>query len=370
MGLYEERLGRYEAAIALEPVDKVPLISGGTACNAAFMGVKLADYLEDVALNCETNIKGTQLMGNFDGVQSRTMCPDGLATMWLSQVKIPGRDLPDNELWQIHEQVLVKQEDYDDILNNGFEQWYNRFLVEKLGDPLSKMKAFGEYGATAAKKFREAELPCIKESNILSPFEMFCGGRSLMEFLTEDLMEIPEKVEKVFEVTHAYNMNKYIRMFESDNKPYGVWVGGWRGTPGMINKEWFEKYSWKYIRELVDLCINYHVIPILHLDSCWDVGLPYFKELPEKRCIMSLDGKTDIFKAKEIVGDRMCIMGDVPAEMLAFSKKEDVYDYVMKLLKNIGPTGFIACSGCDIPYNAKLENVQMMAKAVDDFKLN
>lgn len=81
---------------------------------------------------------------------------------------------------------------------------------------------------------------------------------------------------------------------------------------------------------------------------------------------MSLDGKTDIRKAKEVVGDRICIMGDVPAEMLAFGKPEDVYDYVSALIRDIGPGGYMICSGCDIPFNGKLENIQMMAKAADD----
>ena len=129
----------------------------------------------------------------------------------------------------------------------------------------------------------------------------------------------------------------------------------------------FERFSWKYLRELAQLAIDYDVIPILHLDSCWDNGLHYFRELPAKKCIMALDGKTNIFKAKEAVGDRMCIMGDVPAEMLAFGKPEDVYNYTMERIKKVGPVGYMICSGCDIPFNAVMENVQMMSKAADDF---
>ena len=83
--------------------------------------------------------------------------------------------------------------------------------------------------------------------------------------------------------------------------------------------------------------------------------------------IMALDGKTDMKLAKETVGENICMMGDVPAEMLAFSKPEKVYDYVTNLLNIMGPTGYMVCSGCDVPFNAQLENVQMMAKARDDF---
>ena len=96
------------------------------------------------------------------------------------------------------------------------------------------------------------------------------------------------------------------------------------------------------------------------------VGLQNFRDIPAKKAVMALDGKTDIHLAKEIVGDTMCIMGDVPAAMLAFSKPQDVYDYTMNLIKTVGPTGYMVCSGCDIPFNGKVENMQMMAKAADD----
>ena len=75
------------------------------------------------------------------------------------------------------------------------------------------------------------------------------------------------------------------------------------------------------------------------------------------------DGDTDIFRAKEVLGDHMCLMGDVPASMLFYKSSEDVYKYCFRLIRELGPTGFILQSGCDIPANAKLENVQAMVAA-------
>ena len=366
MTLYEERLNRINQAIALEPVDKIPVISGAASFHAVAVGVTMKDYLSDMELNCTTNLKALELMGNIDGVQVMLVTPEGLPTLWLSEVKVPGRELPDESEWQVHEKELITHDDYREIVKNGFADWYFKFMKEKLGDPLSRLKPVKEYGPIAKKRFVEAGVPCIKGTSLLTPFEMFCGGRSLTTFFMEDLIGAPDLLEEVFKVTHEFNMNKYIKLFESDAKPYGVWVGGWRGTPSMLSPEMFERFSWKYYKELVDLCIQYHVVPIMHLDSCWDLGLKYFKEFPAGKGVMALDGKTNIFEAKEVVGDSMCIMGDVPAELLAFGKKEEVYDYVTERIKRIGPTGYMICSGCDIPYNAKLENVQMMSKAADD----
>jgi uroporphyrinogen-III decarboxylase len=59
----------------------------------------------------------------------------------------------------------------------------------------------------------------------------------------------------------------------------------------------------------------------------------------------------------------MCIMGDVPAAMLYLENPETVHSYCRKLIEKIGPEGFILQSGCDIPANAKIENVKAMVAA-------
>ncbi|MCP4021842.1 MAG: hypothetical protein GY729_08370 [Desulfobacteraceae bacterium] len=79
--------------------------------------------------------------------------------------------------------------------------------------------------------------------------------------------------------------------------------------------------------------------------------------------VVALDGDTNIFRAKEILDDHACIMGDVPASLLAFGVEDEVYGYCTNLINNLGPNGFILQSGCDIPANAKLENVKAMVAA-------
>ncbi len=59
----------------------------------------------------------------------------------------------------------------------------------------------------------------------------------------------------------------------------------------------------------------------------------------------------------------MCIMGDVPASMLFLDTPEQIHEYSTRLVRELGPAGFILQSGCDIPANAKLENVKAMVAA-------
>jgi uroporphyrinogen-III decarboxylase len=131
----------------------------------------------------------------------------------------------------------------------------------------------------------------------------------------------------------------------------------------MISPEMWDRFFWTYFRDLVMEVIENGLIPILHLDACWDRELVRFRELPKGKIIMALDGTTDIFRAKEILGDHMCLMGDVPAMMLYYKDPDDVGEYCSKLIREVGPEGFILQSGCDIPENARLENVQAMVAA-------
>ncbi len=74
-----------------------------------------------------------------------------------------------------------------------------------------------------------------------------------------------------------------------------------------------------------------------------------------------MDGQTDIFKAKEVLGDHMCIMGDVPAQLLSLGTPDEVCAYVQRLIDVVGNgSGFILSTGCDCPMDAKPENVKMM----------
>ena len=142
-----------------------------------------------------------------------------------------------------------------------------------------------------------------------------------------------------------------------------VFLGGTRTSSSFISPGQFEELALPEWEELVNYFIDKGVTPILHFDSDWTDFFPYLKNLPAGKCILNLDGTSDIFQAKEILGDRMCIVGDVPPALLTLGTPDEVHEYCTALIADIGPTGFILQSGCDIPTEAKLENVQAMVAA-------
>jgi len=103
----------------------------------------------------------------------------------------------------------------------------------------------------------------------------------------------------------------------------------------------------------------------LHCDGNWDLNFEALRELPAGCAVVELDGTSDIFKAKEVIGDRMCISGDVPASLLALGSVSEVDEYCHRLIEEVGKGGgFILTAGCEVAPNAKPENVKAMMESV------
>ena len=363
--LFEKRLNRIKDAIAFKEVEKVPVAPCANAYFARQKNVLIKDYITDFDLASDVNIACLKEMG-ADVTQNVIFSPYLLPNQWLSKVAVPGKELGGDELWQVLEGETMKAPDYDEILNDGFGAFHEKFVRERLDDNNQKLAPFFAYLPTAYKKFFDADIPCICDFLMITPFEFFCGGRSLEKFFLEDLLDNPDKTEKAFQAAMDHLLPMYRNMMK-DTNPTGVWIGGWRTASELLSAKIWDRFVLPYFHQYAALCVEMNVIPIFHLDSNWTRDLEKFLEFPAKKCIMALDSSTDIQRARKVLGEHMCIMGDVPANMLAFSPKEDVYDYTMGLIRRIGPKGYMVSSGCDVPFNAKLDNVQMMAKAIDDF---
>ena len=75
---------------------------------------------------------------------------------------------------------------------------------------------------------------------------------------------------------------------------------------------------------------------------------------------------TDIRKFKEVAGDHMAMMGDVPASLLTLGTPDEVRQYVRDLIELFEGNGLLLCPGCDAPINAKPENMEAMVAAAHE----
>ncbi len=360
--LYNQRLERILKAVALEEPDRTPVVLEYSGFAAYATQTPMAAFLKCPQTNIDTMIKAFELVGDGDAINYGAFWPYGLCYDFMAKVRVPGVDLPENEMWQVTETQLMDRDDYDRILDHGWLDFFKKMMRERiLNDVPPEYLPPQRQSVNVRAKWQSIGIPVLSGGDITTPIELLCGARSLMEFAI-DLIDIPEKVEAVMDTILPHLADAAIRRATKKEYPL-VWVGGWRAAPCLLSPAMWQRFVWPYFRKLVTEVVDAGLIALLHLDSDWTRELEIFKELPRGKCIMALDGETDIFKAKEILGDHMCIMGDVPASKLFLDNPDDVHAYCTRLIKQLGPQGYILQSGCDIPANAKLENVQAMVAA-------
>jgi uroporphyrinogen-III decarboxylase len=133
----------------------------------------------------------------------------------------------------------------------------------------------------------------------------------------------------------------------------------------------FERFWLPYTEQMINTLAERGIFTVMHLDMKWDRNLLYFRSLPSGTVAIQLDGTTDIFEAKKIVGDRIALLGDVPATMLTIEGPEAVSRYCERLIDEVGADGgFILKNACVLPLNFRSECFAAMIDTAKRYELS
>ena len=111
-----------------------------------------------------------------------------------------------------------------------------------------------------------------------------------------------------------------------------------RGSDGFMSIKQFEKFYWPGLKTVLLSIINRGVTPFVFFEGTWDQRLEYLRELPKGK-ILGWFNRPDLFRAKKIIGDTMCICGDMPLSLLTTGTPEQVKAYAKKLIDVVGEGG-------------------------------
>lgn len=358
---FSERLNRILTAAALGTPDRVPVVTAATTFAAHYTGITPAAFCASPQAATEAMLGTLQKVGDVDGAQFALFNPHLLSLGGLSRVKVPGVELPGDAPFQVDEQELLSPEDYDVIAAKGWNTWLETYRFQRLDNLMAKVGPTFGYIPTAMKMYAQAGIPVLSPLIALTPYESFIGGRTLVKFM-RDIFTQPDRVKAAADVAQAENIAMLKHMITA-TKPLAVFIGFGRSNRGMVSRRLQDKFVYPYAQELVEAVLEAGAIPLLHCDQDWSDDFEFLRGLPQGKCILQLDGSTDIFRAKAALGDRMCLMGDIPPTMMVLGRPDEVHAYSRRLIREIGPSGFILCQGCDLPPNARPENFEAMVAA-------
>lgn len=109
--LYNEHLDRYMKTVEFKKTDRIPVMFNADSFCARHMGVKLSDFVSSLQLSCDTIFKSVSQFGDVDGCANTVANPLMFSLGLLSHVKLPGKELLQNEMWQVVEAENLNVDD-------------------------------------------------------------------------------------------------------------------------------------------------------------------------------------------------------------------------------------------------------------------
>ena len=376
---YRQNVQRFADAVELKRIpDRVPTLLNCTFMPANLYGVTPYDMMYDPEVLTGT-VKRFLVDYETDYYFTPAVIGSGqvFETLDLKQLAWPGHGLAKEAGYQYIEGEYMADEDYRALIADPSDFWLRRYLPRACGalEPFSRippwtdlweivlvagqMIPFGAPDVQAALRAllaagsqalawaehidrfdREAMgMGFVSSAGSLSkaPFDIVAdtlrGTRAVMLDLRRRPALLIEAIERLTPLAIRQGVDGATRT----GNPL-VFMPLHKGADGFMSDEQFRTFYWPTLRAVVLGLVEEGCIPFLFCEGGYDTRLEYLAELPAGTTFCLFD-RTDMVRAKEILGGRVCIGGNVPASLILTGTADDVRGYCKDLIDKVAPGG-------------------------------
>jgi uroporphyrinogen-III decarboxylase len=380
--LYAERSQRLLDATELKQPDRVPIVVRFGYMLAELEKTTRLDLYENPRKAADALVKAAlrfqpDTAGGLFGTPGPSRALGDRMSRW------PGYGLDENGSFQFVEREYMKVEDYDDLIADPTDWTLRVYLprtfseleglaqMQPLGlalagywglvfglsvfntPPLARaLRALGEatrlqgewveQQIALAARMAAAGFPPFNLSDCVlqAPFDYLSDALRGMRGIFSDMHRCPDKLMAAgdqmarLQLQHAYRVAR--------NAPPGKKIYSFtathRGSDEFISLPQFERFYWAQYKDMLLKAIDAGITPYVFWEGTWNKRLKYLAELPKGKTIGYFH-RTDLFKAKEVLGDTMCIMGGMPVSLLAGGTVQEIREHTKRLCEIVGKGG-------------------------------
>jgi hypothetical protein len=398
--LYAERTKRVEDATQLRVPDRVPVLLHFAFFPANYAGITCAEAMYD---DDKMRMAWVKTFTDFQP----DMCENPFTIRFLGpvlealdskQLKWPGHGVGPMSTYQFVEGEYMKAEEYDAFLSDLSDYMVRTYWPRIFGalEPLKTLAPLHELvsyymgmthlallntpevrnaleallkAAVEARRMVSGALAYAEEMKQLgfplqfgalteAPFDMiadfFRGTQGVMLDIFRNPDKLIEATEKMSPIV--------LHIGASGAKRTGVprvFIPLHKGDDSFMSLEQFKTFYWPGLRKLMLELINEGLTPCPLFEGDYTSRLEIIADIPKGKACYAFE-RTDIFKAKEVLGDHVCIRGNVPASLLCAGTPDEVKNHCKRLIDVVGKGGGYIMDAGSCLDEAKPENVRAL----------
>lgn len=376
---YQENLNRYVTAMNVGKPDRVPIRLQLSEFMAKHAGFTLQEIYYDMNKNFAA---ASKILADFDTDVLFSPPSVWWATphdaVGAKYYKFSGWELEENRQFQYVEEEYMLAEDYDEFIADP-TKWILNVYLPRLHSEFAEPGSYRANialikGAAAAVMFnggnQQAGAMWAKEFGIpigiggfgKAPFDTLGDTLRGLHGIMMDLHKRPDKVLAALDVLVGHNVFFALATAGGDTT-LPTFMPLHRGSYPFLNRKQWDTFYWPTLKAVIETLWAQGKRTLFYAEGNWTPYLESIAELPEKSIVFHVD-QTDMAKAKEIMGGKFCLSGNVPNTLMAYGKPEEVKEYVKRLLDQYARDGgFIIDLAGVAQTDLKVENVEALIEA-------
>lgn len=404
--LFQEREKRVSDAIQLKVPDRVPVMVLTGFFPAYYSGISCKDAMYDVD---KVMAAWTRFIEDFqpdmiDNPFTTRVIGALLEALDFKQLNWPGHGLDADVTYQFLEGEYMKAEEYDQFIFDPTNfllrvHWPRVFGALKpfenlpsLQDIISYYMGIGKFAAfdtpgirgaidallkagveankmiAAANKWadrcKELGVPLQTGSLSQAPFDTISdflrGTRGAMTDMYRYPEKLLESLEKMLPIMLQLGLS-----CKSRGVPR-VFIPLHKGLDGFMSLAQFKRFFWPTLKRLIEGLIAEGCIPFVLWEGDVASRLEVIADIPKGKAVYGFEA-TDMFKAKDVLGDVVCLKGNVPLSMLATGTADDIRGYCKKLIDVVGKDGGFIMDSSTVVDDAKPQNLKAMFEFTKEY---
>ncbi|OFW57596.1 MAG: hypothetical protein A2133_03440 [Actinobacteria bacterium RBG_16_64_13] len=403
--LLAEREKRINDAIALRKPDRVPVWHGVPGpYPSERLGITREEQMMDVERSLEANFQ-TALYYQSDMVELMPPIGATLDPLGYRNLKWAGHGLPANSGWQFVDEEVMKPEEYDELIYDPSDfmvrKYWSRaygklaglaglmplregqgyfaapFAFAALGTPagqeaLDALRVAGAVGlktvtalAGHGRRLAEAGFPSSWAAMAQPPFDFvgdFLRGRKGVML---DMYRCPEKLEVAAEKMLPMAIEMAVRGSKMSHNPR-VFVAIHGGVEGFMSLDQYKRFYWPTLQRLLVALAEEGLSPFVLVEGRSNSRLETMADIPAGKVCYWFD-HVDMRRAKEVLGGKACIAGNVPVSLLTVGTPDDVRAYCKDLIDNVAVDGGFIMGPSGQTEDVKIENVKAMVDFTKEY---